>query len=80
MEIEILGSKDARTQKTVQIVKEAAGKLGVLVRIKVITNPRIISQYGMYMLPAIAINEEVKISGRIPSSSEAESMIKRNTR
>lgn len=80
LEIAVLGPRDARTQKTVQMVKEAVGKLGVLIRIKVVTNPRKISQYGMFMLPAIAIDGEVKISGRIPSSTEVASVIKRNIR
>jgi len=80
LEIAVLGARDARTKKTVQMVKEAVSKLGVRIRIKVVTNPRTISRYGMFMLPAVAIDEDVKISGRIPSSAEVISAIKRSTR
>jgi hypothetical protein len=77
MTIEILGSKDAQTDKAVENVKSALQKIQLFAKIKKVTDPIKISTYGPMMLPAIVINGQVKISGRVPHENEILKMIER---
>ena len=77
MEIEILGAKDAQTDKAVENVKSALQKIQMFAKIKKVTDPIKISAHGPMMLPAIVINGQVRISGRVPHENEILQMIQR---
>ncbi|MCE1246400.1 MAG: thioredoxin family protein [Firmicutes bacterium] len=77
MNIEILGAKDAQTDRVVENVKTALQKIQLFAKIKLVTDPIKISSYGPMMLPAVVINGQVKINGRVPHENEIIKMIQR---
>lgn len=76
MEIEILGAKDPQTDRLVENVKNALQKIQAFVRIRKITDPKKISSYGPILLPALIINGNIKVNGRVPQEAEIIKLIK----
>lgn len=77
MKIQILGSGCQKCKITEEIVKRAVQKLGVKAEVGHVYDARQIMSYGVTMTPAIAIDGEVKIEGRIPTEEEIEGIIRR---
>jgi small redox-active disulfide protein 2 len=79
MKIQVLGTGCPKCKKTVEVMKEAAVKLGLIegsdfTLEKVETIPEIM-KFGITMTPGIAIDGKVVSSGRMPSMSEATTFI-----
>ena len=70
MKIEILGTGCPKCQKLYENANEAVNKAGISAEIIKITNISKIAEYGVMLTPALAIDGEVKVSGRIPSVDE----------
>lgn len=77
MVIEILGAKDAQTDKLLQNVKIVLQKNQAFAKIRLITDPRKISTFGPLMLPALILNGTVAVNGRVPLTGELEKLIKK---
>ena len=70
MKLEVLGTGCAKCNALEAAVKQAADKLGVdyeLVHVKEIAR---FASYGVMMTPALVVNGEVKVSGKVPSEAE----------
>lgn len=76
MKIEILGSGCPKCKITEEIVKKVVKKLGMKVEVGHVYDLDKITEYGVMMTPAIAIDGEVKIEGKIPTEEEVEKIIK----
>ncbi len=75
MKIEILGTGCAKCNKTKKIVEKALLEIGVDAEIvKVEDFDRIIS-YGVMITPAVVIDGEVKIAGRVPGVDDVKKWI-----
>jgi small redox-active disulfide protein 2 len=70
MKIEILGSGCAKCKETEKHVGEALGRAGVQADVVHINDIKEISRRGVFFTPALAIDGQVKISGRVPSVDE----------
>jgi len=68
--IEILGTGCPKCKKLEENAKKAVEESGAKAQIKKITDITEIIGYGVMSTPAIAINGEVKASGRIPEPKE----------
>jgi small redox-active disulfide protein 2 len=75
VKIQVLGTGCARCQKTVEVMKAAAGGLGliegrdfVLEKVEKLAE---IMRFGITITPGIAIDGKIVSSGRLPSLSEA---------
>ncbi|MEM3542262.1 MAG: thioredoxin family protein [Candidatus Methanomethylicia archaeon] len=82
VKVEVIGPEPScmRCQAAKKAVEKAAEKLrqaGVIVSIEKanIMSKEIVQKYGVLVSPAIAINNTVKIIGRVPSSEEVEKLI-----
>jgi small redox-active disulfide protein 2 len=70
MKIEILGTGCPKCKKLNALVKEAVSELGVLVEIIKVTDINKIIDYGIMVTPALVIDGDVKVAGKIPSKEE----------
>lgn len=76
MKIQILGSGCPRCKQTEANAKEAIKNLGIDVQIEKVTDINKIVDFGMTTTPALAIDGEVKFSGKIPTVEEIERILK----
>jgi small redox-active disulfide protein 2 len=83
VKVEILGPNPPciRCQAAKKAVEKAAEKLkssGIRVEIEKVNimSKQVVQKYGVLVSPAIAINNAVKIMGRIPSVDEVEKLLK----
>jgi small redox-active disulfide protein 2 len=77
MTIKILGSGCPNCQKLEQNAKKAVEELGLRsIKIEHIYDINKIVEMGVMSTPAIAIDEKVKVSGRIPDVEEIKSWLR----
>lgn len=67
MKIQILGTGCPKCRKTTQNAAEAVETSGVDVEIVKVEKIQDIMNYGVMITPALAIDGDVKVSGKIPS-------------
>lgn len=75
LSIKILGPGCARCKATVEVVKKALEKRGLQADLTKVEDVEEIVTYNILKTPAVVINEQVKISGRIPTQEEIESLL-----
>ena len=75
MIVKILGGGCKNCAKLYANVEEAAKNKGVSITIEKVTDYRDIVSYGVMKTPALVIDEEVKVSGRVAKVSEIESLL-----
>lgn len=70
MKIEILGTGCPKCEKLYKHAQEAVSKAGIDAEIVKVTKLRDISNYGVMVTPALAIDGIIKVAGKIPSADE----------
>jgi small redox-active disulfide protein 2 len=75
MKIEILGSGCQKCIKTMENVKEAVKKSGIQAEVVKVTKINDIMNYGVMVTPALVIDGNVKVAGRIPTTDEIQKWI-----
>ncbi|HDP69307.1 MAG TPA: thioredoxin family protein [Actinobacteria bacterium] len=70
MEIKILGPGCKNCKKFEANAVEAIGKLGIDAEVEKIIDIVEIMSYGIFSTPALVVDGEVKVSGRVPSIDE----------
>ena len=70
MKIEILGTGCPKCKRTLANAEKAVKELGVDVEIVKVDKINDIMNYGVMMTPALAIDGDVKISGKIPDPKQ----------
>jgi small redox-active disulfide protein 2 len=78
MKIEILGTGCSKCKKTFESVEKIVKELGIDAEVVKVENIQDIMKYGVMITPAIAIDGEVKIAGKIPSSKQIAEWLKGN--
>jgi len=73
--IQILGTGCPRCKKLAENAEAAAKELGVEYEIEKVTDINEIMKFGVMMTPALAVDGEVKIVGKVPSVEEIKGMI-----
>ncbi len=68
--IEVLGPGCQKCQVLYQHAEQAAKELGIAYEIRKVTDIRAIMGYGVLSTPALVVNGELKVSGRVPSSEQ----------
>lgn len=74
--IKVLGPGCARCKATVEVVKKALEHRSLQADIVKVEDVEEIVKYNILKTPAVVINEQVKLSGRIPTQEEIESFLK----
>jgi len=80
MKIQILGTGCPKCKKTYENVEQAVKELGACVDVEKVEDLRSIMNFGVMVTPAIAIDGEVKVAGKIPSVEEIKEMIEASKR
>ncbi len=75
MEIKILGGGCANCVKLIDLTKEALAELGLEANIEKVTDMQDILSYGIMRTPGLVVNEEVKVSGRVPKKDEIKEIL-----
>jgi small redox-active disulfide protein 2 len=78
MKIEILGTGCSKCKKAFESVEKVIKELGIDAEVVKVENIQEIMKYGVMITPAIAIDGEVKIVGKIPSPKQIAEWIKGN--
>lgn len=68
--IKILGTGCPKCKQTEAIVRQAVEEKGLPIAIEKVEDIMAIMAYQVLSTPAVVIDEEVKIKGRVPSLSE----------
>jgi small redox-active disulfide protein 2 len=76
MKIQILGMGCPKCKKLYEAVEKAIDELGLNdVQLEKVDKLSVISEMGVMMTPALAIDGEVSVAGRVPSVEEIKSLI-----
>ena len=75
MKIEIYGSGCAKCKKTEEIVRQTVNELNIEAEISKIEDLQKIIDKGIMMTPAIVVDGEIKILGRVPSTQDVKKIL-----
>ena len=70
MDIAILGPGCPKCRQTAEVVRQAVEQTGVSATIRKVEDIREIKKYRVLMTPAVVIDGEVKIFGKVPTVTE----------
>ena len=73
--IQILGMGCAKCAKLYAAAEAAAKELGLEYEIEKVDDIEKITEMGVMMTPALAVNGEVKFAGRLPSTGDLKKII-----
>ena len=75
MKIQILGTGCPKCRKLAENAEAAAKALGLEFTIEKVTDINEILKFGVMMTPALAVDGDVKIVGKVPTATEIEKML-----
>ena len=75
MKIQILGTGCPKCRKLGEVAAEAADGLGLEYELVKVTDLNEITRFGVMMTPALAVDGEVKVAGKVPSVDEVKQML-----
>jgi len=70
MNLEVLGTGCAKCNALETAVKQAAEKLGLDYELTHVKEIAKFAQYGVMITPALVVDGEVKVAGKVPSEAE----------
>jgi small redox-active disulfide protein 2 len=70
MKVEILGVGCAKCHKLYDMVTELVTKKGIEADVVKVEDIKTFSQYGVFMTPALVIDGEVKVAGKLPKEAD----------
>ena len=76
MKIEILGSGCAKCKSVEKLVRNIVEELGIQADIIKVEDIQEIINRGIMMTPAVFIDDEAKIVGRVPTADELKKLLK----
>ncbi len=76
MNIKILGSGCVNCKNLEALTRDAVAQLGLDVEIEKVTDPGEIVSWGVMSTPALVIDDEVVLSGRVPPVDQVKALLK----
>ena len=73
--LQILGTGCLKCNKLTEHTKKAAESLGIEFEIEKVTDIQKIMEFGVMMTPALVVDGEVKVVGKVPSVDDIKKMI-----
>lgn len=73
--IQILSMACPECDQAMENAKSAVKELGIEAEIELVEDAGAIREFGVYVTPALAINGDVKIVGRVPTVAEIKSLL-----
>ena len=74
-DIKILGTGCAKCTKLAQLAESAAQEMGIDYTLEKVTELNRIMDFGVMITPALVVNGEVKISGKVPKLADIKKML-----
>ena len=74
--IQILGTGCPKCKKLAENTRSAAEELGIEYELVKVTDINEIMNFGVMMTPALAVDGEVKLAGKVPSTEEIKVFLK----
>ncbi len=74
--IQILGTGCPKCKKLAENAEAAARELGIEYTLEKVTAISDIMKFGVMMTPALVVDGQVKISGKVPGAEEIKAMLK----
>ncbi|MFN2371742.1 MAG: thioredoxin family protein [Candidatus Krumholzibacteriia bacterium] len=75
MEILILGTGCPKCEKLAAETTAAAEDMGLTIELRKITKVTEIMKYGVMVTPALVVDGQVKVAGKVPSRDELKTML-----
>jgi small redox-active disulfide protein 2 len=75
VDIVILGTGCPKCRKTTEVVRQAVEQTDVSATIRKVDDIQEIMKYRVLTTPAVAIDGQVRISGRVPTVDEVKSLL-----
>jgi small redox-active disulfide protein 2 len=75
MKLQILGTGCAKCNALTQATEQAAQTLGVPYELEKVTDLHRIMSFGVMMTPALVVDGQVKVSGKVPNVNELKSLL-----
>jgi small redox-active disulfide protein 2 len=75
MKIQILGTGCAKCNNLADAAIQAANQLGLEYEVEKVTDMMRFADFGVMITPALAVDGEVRVSGRVPSVDELKTML-----
>ena len=75
MEIKVLGTGCPKCKKLAETAEAAAQALAIEYEIEKVTDINEIMAFGVMMTPALVVDGELKIVGKVPSQSDIERLL-----
>jgi small redox-active disulfide protein 2 len=76
MKIEILGTGCPKCKRLAETAEEAAKAAGISCELSKVTDIQEIIGYGIAMTPALVVDGQVKVMGRVPGMEEMVQLLK----
>ena len=73
--LQILGTGCPKCKKLAENAQAAAGELGAEYQVEKVTDINEIMKFGVMMTPALAIDGQVKVVGKVPSAEEIKKLL-----
>ena len=73
--LQILGTGCPKCKKLTELTEQAAQELGIAYDMIKVTDINEIMSFGVMMTPALAVDGEVKVVGKIPNIEEIKRML-----
>jgi small redox-active disulfide protein 2 len=77
MIVKVLGSGCANCQKLEALVHQAVEQVGIDAEVVKVTDIADIMRYGVMSTPALVVDEQLKLAGRVPSLDQVVVIIER---
>ena len=75
MKIQVLGTGCPKCRKAYEHAEQAIKDLGLCADLEKVEDLRAIMSFGVIVTPALAIDGEVKVAGKVPSVDELKKLI-----
>ena len=73
--LQILGTGCPKCRKLAEATEEAAKGLGLEYRMEKVTDIRAIMGFGVMTTPALVVDGDVRVSGKVPSMEEMKKLL-----
>ena len=75
MKLQVLGTGCPKCKKLAELAEATVKELGIDYELEKVTDINAIMQMGVMMTPALAVDGQVKVSGKVPSVDEIKSYL-----
>jgi len=76
MRIQVFGPGCRRCHQALEAVQRAAAELGLAAEVEYVTDLREIMAAGVISTPAVAVDGDVKVWGRVPTVEDVKKMLR----